>query len=49
MSDCLHVWKHVGPVVVVINDPLAEAKGGQTYNAECETCHARAWVHWRTR
>jgi hypothetical protein len=43
-----HWWQKVPVVVVVVNDPLEDAKGGQTYNAECATCGERAWLHWRT-
>ena len=45
-KECEHDYKRAGPVVVVINDPLAKEKGGETYNAECSTCGHRAWVHW---
>ena len=44
--SCVHVWKRVPPVVVTVNDPLATVKGGETYNAECPRCGARAWLHW---
>ena len=43
--SCEHDWKRVYPVVCVVNDPLAQAKGGETYNAVCE-CGAKAWLHW---
>ena len=46
---CNHAWKRVPPVVVVVNDPLAAWKGGKTYNAECERCGQRAWLHWPER
>jgi hypothetical protein len=46
VSECEHVWKRAGPVVVVVNDPLADVKGGQTYNAECERCGERTWLYW---
>jgi hypothetical protein len=44
--NCEHDWKHVAPVVVVVNDPFACEKGGETYNGECVKCGARAWLHW---
>jgi len=43
---CAHWWERVRPVVVVVNDPLAGEKGGETYNAECASCGQRAWLHW---
>jgi len=43
---CEHEWERVRPVVVVVNDPLAEAKGGETHNAVCKSCGAKAWLHW---
>ena len=46
MSEHEHEWAKVPVVVTVINDPLAGAKGGETYNAECGGCGARAWLHW---
>lgn len=46
MTSCEHEWKRVPPVVVVVNDPLRYQKGEITYNAECERCGRRAWVHW---
>lgn len=48
MSRCDHRWKRVPPVVVVVNDPKADQKGGETYNSECGRCGARAWLHWPT-
>jgi hypothetical protein len=44
--SCEHERKRAGPVVVVVNDPLSRAKGGQTYNAECAKCGVRTWLHW---
>lgn len=41
-----HAWKRAAPVVVVVNDPLAAVKGGETYNAVCRRCGAKAWLHW---
>jgi hypothetical protein len=47
MKCVQHAWRRSArPVVVVVNDPLAREKGGETYNAECRRCGARAWLHW---
>jgi hypothetical protein len=46
---CDHDWKRVDPVVVTVNDPLALAKGGQTYNAVCGHCGSKEWLHWPER
>lgn len=39
-----HEWRAVPAVIVTIADPFVDAKGGETYNAEC-ACGARAWLH----
>lgn len=39
-----HEWKRVPPVVTPIGWP--EAERFPTYNAVCETCGKKAWLHW---
>jgi hypothetical protein len=46
MREHEHEWRKVPPVVVVVNDPLADVKGNQTFNARCAVCGLRAWLHW---
>jgi hypothetical protein len=46
MREHKHEWRKVPPVVVVVNDPLAIVKGGETYNARCTSCGEQAWLHW---
>jgi hypothetical protein len=46
VSEHEHTWRKVPTVIVVVNDLLADVKGGETYNARCATCGEQAWLHW---
>lgn len=40
-----HTWRRAGPFVVPVGE-AARYGTSETYNAECSTCGAKAWLHW---